>query len=776
MKHKVWLAALPVIVLMTFAFYVVEQGEDGSLHSAALRTGVFPHLRTVSGVFTNLKFRLRGPEAPKNKIAIVTIDSPSIEAIGRWPWHRNYTAFLIDKIFEAGAKVVGLDMVFSEEDRRVPEELADALKKKGLTHLLHGAETDPVLADTLRKHRDRVVLGWTTESACQPGYSAPEECPVTHPDAIKAHPAGYDRFAVSRVQAAPGFDPQTTPLMSLVTMIANLPSYNSVARHAGYFNAFPDPDGYIRRTSLLVLANGKAYPSLPLEMARIGMGDELEAVLSSQGKLDALRFANLDYRIPVTQLGTLEINFRGPSYTYPYVSALEMMQEGEAIHTGMNRELASTKSEVLRDAYVLIGVSALGVFDMRSFAFDSNTPGVEGHATILDNLLSADFLKTAGSSGGRWILYLLMTLGAVAFAYATGRLESVPALVLFAAVFAGLTWVDVKVLFSKNLNWNTGFLYLEVGMVFLVIMALKYILEERNKKFIKGAFAKYVSPAIIDSVLKDPTKLTVGGEKRDLTILFSDIRGFTTLSERMDAKHLAGFLNDYLGTMTDIVFETEGTLDKYIGDAVMAFWGAPLESTKHAQNACKAAAKMLQKLAEERPRYLKEYGVDVQIGIGINSGTVNVGNMGSDKIFEYTVIGDSVNLASRLEGLTKYYGAGIVTSRFTLDQIAKAGEPVPPHRVLDFVKVKGKTQAIELVQILERELSAEGLAAFENGRAHYQNAEWDSAIAAFRRANELLRPSPDREDGPSQVYIERCEELKLAPPPHWDGAWEMQSK
>jgi adenylate cyclase len=309
-----------------------------------------------------------------------------------------------------------------------------------------------------------------------------------------------------------------------------------------------------------------------------------------------------------------------------------------------------------------------------------------------------------------------------------------------------------------------------------MILAAKYVMEERNKKFIRGAFSKYVAPAIVDSILKDPTKLSVGGDKKELTILFSDIRGFTTFSEQMDAKQLTHFLNDYLGIMTDIVFECGGTLDKYIGDAVMAFWGAPLDQPEHSANACKAAAKMMQALEKNKPRFKEQYGVEVNIGIGLNTGVVSVGNMGSDRIFEYTVIGDHVNLASRLEGLTKYYGVAIVTSRFTFDSISHAGLGMPPSRTLDFVKVKGKQKAVELIQVLEREFSADGIEIFRKGRELYAAQKWDAAIEEFRKSAELLAID-GVQDGPSVLFIERCKDFKKEPPASdWDGSWEMTSK
>ena len=400
---------------------------------------------------------------------------------------------------------------------------------------------------------------------------------------------------------------------------------------------------------------------------------------------------------------------------------------------------------------------------------------------ILDNLMSNDFLtRGSGWSDTRW-LYVIMVVGGVLFAFFTQKLEAIPALLLTLFAFASIGLFDVKVLFEQNnVNWNTSFFFIELSSLFIFTMAAKYVIEENNKKFVRGAFAKYVAPAVVDSIMKDPTKLTVGGEKRELTILFSDIRSFTTFSEKMDAKALSSFLNDYLGIMTKIVFANEGTLDKYIGDAIMAFWGAPLDQPKHAKNACMAAFEMMQALAEHKERFRTQYGVEVDIGIGLNSGVVSVGNMGSCDNFAYTVIGDHVNLASRLEGLTKYYGASIVTSRFTFDSVSASGGTTLPHRVLDFVKVKGKKNAVELIQVLDRKVSDQALRCFEEARQLYQKQKWDEAIALFKKANELTLGSAAKlgeMDGPCRMYVERCEELKATSPgPDWDGTWEMHSK
>jgi adenylate cyclase len=775
MKNKFWLFQIPLVILFTACFYVTEMGAQGSLSSRFLHDKVFPTLRVVSGAFTNIKFRIRGAQAPKNKIVVVEVDSPSLEEVGRWPWHRDVIAKLIDKAFDAGAKVVGLDIVFSERDQRIPSKMAEDLKARNMGNLVDHFETDPLLAATIRKHSDRLVLGWATDALCSPKYTDKEDCPVSDPEWIAHLPQGIEKFAFNQFNTVGVFDLQKTPLLSVPTVIANLPEFSGPASHSGAFNIEPDADNYVRRTPLIYMMGGKPHPALALEMARVGLGETIKLDMDSREKVATLTFAGSGKHINVNPMGVMEINFRGPGGTFPYVPAIDLLGDDDKIQDVVNRKLAGlSKSEILKDAYVLIGVTAVGVYDMRAFPFDSNVAGVEGHANILDNLLSGDSISSPTSgSGGFYIILFLMTVGAIAFGYLTEKLEAIKAILLFLGALVGFGMFDTQVLFKNGYNWDTGFFTIELSCIFFMTLAMKYMLEERNKKFIKSAFSKYVAPAIVDSILKDPSKLTLGGERRDLTVMFSDVRGFTTFSERMDAKALSQFLNDYLGIMTKIVFANDGTLDKYIGDAVMAFWGAPLDQPKHAYNAAKAAREMMQALAANKDRFMSQYGVEVDIGIGINTGVVSVGNMGSETNFEYTVIGDHVNLASRLEGLTKAYGVSMVTTRFTIDHIKELGLEMPPTRTLDHVKVKGKKNAVELIQLCEAPLKPEGLMLFEEGKKLYGQRQWDQAIATFKNANELLGGS----DGPCRVYLERCEDFKKAPPePDWDGSWEMHSK
>ncbi|MBL7714873.1 MAG: adenylate/guanylate cyclase domain-containing protein [Bdellovibrionales bacterium] len=782
MKNRLWLVQIPIVFAFTLGFILFEMRSRGELKNSAIVNRIYSATSIITGLMTNLKFRLRGPELPKTKVIIVDVDNESLTRFGRWPWRRDLTAGLIQRTFDAGAKVVGLDIVFSEEDRQISDELFALLKKHGLEKRAPDFETDLYLREVIKVHSNRLVLGWISDLSCQPAFNSAETCPIGDPQVQKRFRTDYEKFAFDdfvtpKGKGPDGFDPFETPVMSAVNPIQNLKIYNEVATHSGYFSVDPEGDGYIRRTHLVNFVNGMPYPSLALSMSKAALGEKIKITTDSESKVTSIQYMNSGRLIPTTQLGIMDINFRGPSYTYQYVSAIDVLGESDQIQILVDgKPKTVSKKELFKDSLAIVGISAIGIFDIRAFPFDSNTPGVEGQATILDNLMAGDMM-TRGPAYSVVLIAALMLIGGLFFAHGMSLLESIPSLLLFTGILAGMLLIDLKILFSNQININSSLLYLELFAVFVSTLAIKYVLEEQKKKFIRGAFSKYVAPSIVNSILKDPTKLSVGGDRKDLTIVFSDIRGFTTFSEKMDARQLTHFLNDYLGKMTDLVFEHGGTLDKYIGDAVMAFWGAPLENENHEKGALEAAIQMQKVLSANRERYKKDYGIDVDIGIGLNTGSVSVGNMGSDRIFEYTVIGDHVNLSSRLEGLTKHYGVQILTSEYTIGGMRQKKQTPPAHRVLDRVKVKGKTQAIDLIEVFAEIPAPTLLDSYQKGRDAYRAARWKEAIEAFETCNQISQKNVGKPDGPSQLLIERCNQLKLLPQnTEWDGSWEMQSK
>jgi adenylate cyclase len=767
----VWLSAIPLILIATLFQVTFDLGEQGKLDSTFLRERIYPIAQSVNGALTNIKFRIRGPTPPRDKVVIVEADDQAVATLGRWPWHREIYAQIFHAIFELGAKDLALDVAYSEPEERIPADIYQAFEKDPkIIEKLRAAEGDPVLAEVIRAYRNRIVLGYASEIECQPRYNPSADCPVNDAEIIQDVDQALSKFSLKVPLVQTPEQAQASPFTYFIRVFANIPSFRDAALHAGYFGVNPDNDGYIRRYSLFAFANGKMYPSLALALAQAARNDEIRVDFDSDGLIRKAWFSkNPADTIPVTPLGYVNLNFRGPSRTFKYVSVIDVLKAFDSRDPAM--------LEIFKDAHVFFGVSAVGIYDMRAFPFDSNTPGVEGHATAFDNLMSNDELKSASAIGLKWLPIALLWICGLLFAYVFSRLQAIPSLAVFLVFMTAFGAFDLRVLFANNINLATAFLLLETLGIFALILSIRYILEERNKKFVRDAFSKYLAPQVVDMVLEDPAKLTVGGERKEMTIMFSDLRGFTSFSENMDPKVLTQFLNEYLSEMTDIVFENKGTLDKYIGDAVMAFWGAPLDQPDHAALAWKAALRMNRRLEEIASTFKEKYGIEVSAGIGINSGVVSVGNMGSKKIFEYTVIGDHVNLASRLESLTRLYGCDILTTMESFQLMPEAERAKFHVRLLDSVKVKGKKNAVDVITISETPFPQALLDAFERGKAAFRARNWEEARAHFAAASAANQVATGKPDGPADMYCERCDDFKETPPPEdWDGSIEMRKK
>lgn len=779
MKKKIPLlwVALPIILVTVFFQLIYDFGERGNLHSTWLRENFYPSTRSINGALTNFKFKFRGPVAPKNKIVIVEADDQSVETLGRWPWHREVYAQLIHTIFEQGAKNVALDVAFSEPEERIPSELYQLLGTQNpkLINQVKEFEGDPILARVITAYRDRLVLGFSAIATCQPGYLdlslKPADCPIDDPEINQSVAAQLDKFALKEPYPYPREKLYQAPLLNILTAFSNIPLFHNAALHSGSFYISPDQDGYVRRYPLFYFRADKIYPSLALATAMLIRKEEIKIEFTQDDGLVKKVYFESDpnHPIPVTPLGNIDLNFRGPRESFPYVSAVDVLRAHE-------KENSEIKAK-LKDATVFFGVSAIGLYDMRAFPFDSNVPGVEGHATALDNLVSSDTLRSANNFGLGFLPVVMIIVFGFLFAYLFSRFEAVPSILIFAAFFVLFGYIDIGILFPRNINLPSAFLLIEIVLIFAVILAIRYILEEKNKKFVKEAFSKYLAPSVVELVLKDPSKLTVGGERKEITILFSDLRGFTGFSEKMDPKTLSQFLNEYLSEMTEIIFEYEGTLDKYIGDAIMAFWGAPLHQDNHAELAWKAGVAMQKKLKEIAPIFKEKYGIDVSVGVGINSGEVSVGNMGSKRIFEYTVIGDHVNLASRLESLTRLYGCDILSTLHTVNATPQASRDHLHYRIIDSVIVKGKTQSVDLIQIVDSALPLEVVVEFKRAQEYFRARLWDEARACYASSGEKFRAATGSEDTVAEIFIKRCEQFKEFPPEEgWDGTIEMRRK
>lgn len=573
----------------------------------------------------------------------------------------------------------------------------------------------------------------------------------------------------------------------------SIPLFNQATRYTGFLNAHPDRDGTIRKSPLVSRSGDQHLSSLAFRSAMVTLGAsnarvELQRSPNNEAYLDVSQVDitkdnQILRRIPTDSQARITINYAGPGYTFPHVSAKELFETdnpnlivtrrvrdqktGEVI---LRNEESLDKRKFLEGKTVIIGGTAIGVYDLRVTPFDENFRGVETHINIIDNILREDYLYSASSEPTMMSLVilglgLLMTL-IVSF------LGAIPASITTLLLGGIAFWVDKVFFFSQGMVVAIIF---PLGLIFSIYLGLtiyKYFTEEKNKKELKGTFGKYVSPAIVEEILSDPANIELGGRKERVTVFFSDVRGFTTISEMLDAAALSDLLNEYLTPMTEIIFENKGTLDKYIGDAIMAFFGAPIQSPNHAKNACRAALQNISKLKELQKGFEERNLPQIDIGIGLNTGEVNVGNMGSNTVRNYTIMGDAVNLGARLEGITKQYGVRCIISEFTETEL----DDTFFRREIDWVKVKGKNEPVRIFELMDYNHTSEDnlrlIESFNQGFQFYHQMQWQKAIDCFYQGQSHVANDPV-----CQLYLQRCQDyLKNPPQKDWDGVFTMTTK
>ncbi|MGE4505697.1 MAG: CHASE2 domain-containing protein [Desulfovibrionaceae bacterium] len=693
-----------------------------------------------------------------DSVVVVDIDEKSLARVGQWQWPRHRFAVLLDNLKHAGALAVGMDIVFAEPDRTSPANVRESLMRSfpqavrdvrfvGVPPVL--LDNDALLAQVLAT--GPYVLGYTflfgQTSDAVPDRHVGEHVlkPITV--AVKSTIPGHDAEVLPHLPAAGG-------------AVYPLDQYLEAAPGAGFFSTGNDDDGVIRRVPLLLSKGGKVYPNLALATLLEAWRYQGDRVLTPLLKVTDYGVESLkvgDSVIPVDALCRVMVNYRGGARKFPYISASDVIEQlPEAL-------------EQVAGKFVFIGTSAKGLEDIRTTPFTPFYPGVEAHATILDNILTGDFIRVPhwarGAEAAATLLCGLTTT--LLLVWAPARLVVLPFLAMGASA-----WFGSRYLFSSQGYWISPFYALmALGATFLILTVVKFWREEKQKRFIQGAFAQYLAPAIIERILDDPDALSLAGEEKEVSIQFSDIRGFTSLSEQLSPSQVSELLQDYLTPMTRIITARSGTLDKFIGDAVMAFWNAPLDVPEHQVRAVEAAMEQLEALERLNATFIEKYGFRVSIGIGLHAGLVRVGNMGSADLFDYTLIGDNVNLASRLEGLTKYYGQQIVVSGAIRDACGDAWE----FPLLDRVRVKGKEEpiAIYTVRSVEQARAArEELDAHAGALALYEAARFGEACEAF-----TLLASAHPGERFYAMYAERCSAMGKNPPGEgWDGVFTHTSK
>jgi adenylate cyclase len=721
-------------LLLTLLFLVLP--DHGPL-------GVF--LNRLEAVAYDLRLRATLPGDVDTRLVIVDIDERSLREQGRWPWNRKTMARLLNQLFDRyNVSLVGFDVVFAEEDRSSGLDTLERLRdgplkddpafRATLESIRPTLEYDRLMAEALR---DRlVVLGYTAGNREGVSGALPE--PVIGADALKGMAIPFPR--------PKGFN-------------GNLPALQQAAGNGGFFdNPLVDEDGVYRRSALFYQYQGALYESLALAMARTLLGHppvrlEVETTEVADGIELGLEWVHIgNQRIPVNEQGGALVPYRSRAHGFPYVSATDVL-EGRA------------DEDILAGSMILVGSTAPGLMDQRATPVQNIFPGVEIHANLVMGILDQTIKQRPAFTQGAEFLALL-TLGLIIsllFPFLS-PLNTIAATLLL----LGLTTAINLYAWEQNLVLPLARQLLLIVVLFMLHVAYGYFVEARAKRRLGRQFGQYVPPEIVDEMSRTGGDFALGGEAREMSVLFSDVRGFTSISEGLDPQELTHLMNAFLTPITEVIHQRRGTIDKYMGDAVMAFWGAPLNDPQHAAHAVHAALEMHRRLEQVNDGFERRGWPRLQIGVGINTGEMNVGNMGSEFRMAYTVMGDAVNLASRLEGLTKQYGVGIIVSEST----RRAVDDVE-FRELDRVRVKGKEEPVAIFQPLaEDDPARASLFRYRTALDAYRRQHWREAREVF---TALAREEPDCLL--YSVYLQRIKALEKDPPGDgWDAVFVHTTK
>jgi len=748
LTHK-WTHFLVLLALLTGAVYF-----SGSNHELRKRLQY-----ATFDTYNKMK-----PRAASDRITIVDLDEESIKKMGQWPWPRSVMADLIGHLNDLGAKVIAFDIVFAEPDRTSPGRIAQSLPDEEAyvsvkTALQELPDNDRIFAKAIEE-AGNVVTGFTR--------ARPEET------LRKPFQAAKPTFLMK----------DKTPFMentfSAPGVAENLPEFSMAAAGNGSFMATPDVDGIIRQVSLFVRYPAQKtggfepelYPMLGLEALRVDINKKARLMIrpnNDQGAFDTDYFIKIaTAEIPIESDGKIWVYYRHIEED-EYISAQKMFDPAQK----------ESLREKVNGKIIFVGTSAEGLRDIRSTPLDIFVPGVEVHVNVVEQILQQKFLKRPDvivgveaaiiGVAGLLIIILAPFSNVIALAVLTAS--------LMGSMFLG-SWQMFR---DHGLLLDPVYPSVALSILFLVSSLLSYIRSEAERRQVRQAFGLYIAPSFMEELTKNPDKLKLGGEVRDLTVMFTDIRNFTTISEHLSPERLINLMNDFLTPMSDLVMSNRGTIDKYMGDAMMAFWNAPLDDPDHARHACLAALKMNEALipvnAQVKAQAEAEGRVPVLLnaGIGINTGPCSVGNMGSRQRFAYSALGDAVNLASRLEGQTKTYGLNIIlgeATRVLVDGLATLE--------LDLLQVKGKEKAVRIYTLIGDE-SVAGQESFKAWEVAHNGFLAAYRAADFGCAAQEIKTARDAADGRMgafyDLYSARISAFTKTPPPvDWDGIFVANEK
>jgi adenylate cyclase len=603
----------------------------------------------------DVQFRLRGERSPGQEVVLVLVDEKSLKEIGRWPWPRDTQARLVDQIQAGEPTVLGLDIIYAEPEksdaiREIKSWLAAAQQKEPLSNKVLGLlearlqalDTDQQFARSLARAGD-VVLAMPFFVPESQATDSLTDATLTVPEPLRRS----EFMLVKQTKSA-----QESHPYEAMTLLPPLDAFAQQARGIGHVYRLPDHDGVTRREVLALRHEDAYYPSFALEVARLYLGQTREhmALLLGDGVQLGATLAPTDQKLRML------INYAGRELRFPWVSATDV------IHHRVSANLFKGKA-------ILVGTAALGTYDQLSTPFSANFSGVEKNATVIENILHERFL-TAGLWTGPVEFGLVLVFGFM-LTCILPRVRAAHGTCLAAVTWTGYASAVQTLFVVQGICLPIVMPTLTIGSVFIVTTVLNYVFKERQAREIHSMFASYVSPRIVQELMKSPSKATLGGQRKELTMLFSDLVGFTTFSEHRPAEAVVDQLNEYLSAMTDVIFRWNGTLDKFVGDEIVVFWGAPLDQPDHAELAVQCALEMQARLIDLQSRWKTQGKPILENGIGINTGVALVGNIGAEgKKMDYTMIGDQVNLAARFQGLTRTLGYPILLTEFTASKLA----------------------------------------------------------------------------------------------------------
>ncbi|ACO04830.1 MAG TPA: adenylate/guanylate cyclase domain-containing protein [Persephonella sp.] len=647
-----------------------------------------------------IKSVLGADHKPFDDLVVVAIDEKSINRFGRWPWDRKVTADLINRLKEA--KVVGLDIVFSEKSN---------------------PESDRALFDSIGKNGN-VISGfffrdYATQTVTEEVIDFLEDCSLPR-YRVLSESVGIPEFSYIE---------------------SNIPQILENSLSCAFFNIKPDVDGIYRHYPTVYLFEGMIFPSLALQLVRFYLDREIYL------EIDQLGVKKLNIGDITLSENYIRLNFYKDIKT---VSAVDILEGG-------------IDPSFFKDRIVIVGITEMGVYDIRPTPVDPLMPGVFLHYVAVSNLLKGDFLRESAIYDITFTVVLLLSV------FTVGYIKKLKyRMPLYASVLFIPFLVPSLLFIYKNVWIVTVYPFIFSFLYIIALEIYQFFRVDLQTRELKRAFSKYLSPDVVEQIVKDPESLGLGGEEKEITVLFADIRDFTVITEKLSPHQVAKLLNIYFDSMTKIILENKGLLDKYIGDAIMAVFNAPLTVPDHSDKACKTALDMVKRLDQVNRNLEKQNLPHLKIGIGINTGRAIIGNLGSSLRFEYTAIGDTVNLASRLEGLNRIYGTDIIVSQFTVSKVKSDFL----FRKLDRVRVKGKEEAVEIYQLMEKSERNKNIKIlYEKALEHYFNTEFSTAQEIFKKL------WVEYEDYPSKILLERSEYyIKNPPEEGWEGIYEFKEK